>query len=264
MSTFYSWSSWDWRSRRINIVDVPRYTYYNGGRGPVGSNVWNHDPRHGDRNHLRDDRPRPNIPDRTDNPQGRDAVRDMRKRGPMPQPGALPNVTPPLPASVTLPAIAPPVQTAPMPDRNRFNDDRAQGYRRQRLPEAPNNDNAPDEATQRQQQFRQFQDRSINARPLTNVPQQRPQPAMLQQETPPIQRQAPPPRMALPQVQTAPPPRVAPMPVTAPTPLQQADAPRPIQQPAVTNFRQKGFAPPPGTGPSDGKDPCRQTRGNAC
>jgi hypothetical protein len=123
-----------------------------------------------------------------------------------------------------------------MPDRNRFNDE---GFRRQRLPEAPNNDN--NDATQRQQQFRQFQDRSINARPLTNVPQQRPQPTMLQQDAPPIQRQAPPPRMAPPPVQTAPPPQAAPMPVTAPPPLHQADAPRPIEQQPVTNFRQRGF-----------------------
>ncbi len=242
VNPFLGWSAWDWRNRRINIVDVPRYNYYNRGQGSTDNNVWHHDPRHNDNNR------------RNDNPgRGRDVPINMQARKPpgmIPPPGSLPNVTPPQPA-----------QPAPMPDRNRFNDDRSQSNR-QRGPEAPNN-NAPNEDAQREQQFRQFQDRSINAPPLTNVPQ-RQQPTMIQQEppqgrqqpAPPVQQQVQPrePRMA----QPPPAPQAVPPPMQA-APIPAVEPPRPS-----TNFRQPGYVPPPAPAPNDGKDPCKQLRGNAC
>ncbi len=44
---FWGWSRWDWGRRRIDIVDLQRYTYYNRGRAPGGDRgVWRHEPDH--------------------------------------------------------------------------------------------------------------------------------------------------------------------------------------------------------------------------
>ena len=233
---FWGWSAWDWHNRHIHIVDVPRYTYYNRGRGPIDNDVWRHDPGRGRGDRSRgNDRPRapapgPNIPDRIDTPppinmqvrrprgpivpgarnESVDVAQpiEQRRRGAVPPPGALPDVTPqlpdvtpPLPASITVPAIAPPISTPP-PEVNRFQDDR----RRPRGPVVPEQNStqdnrqnsAQDEAARRQ---RRFQDGGMA----------QPQPA-------------------------APPP---PSPATA--------AP-----PPGANFRQRGYVPPTPNADNDG------------
>jgi len=142
ISPYWGWSRWDWPRRRIHIIDVPRYTYHNRGRGPVDPGRWRHDPRHRDGGRGRDrdrdgrgnDRPDNRPPPVVNNPPPQQtpppyANRDPRRyqqpqepprdrAGRSTPPGQLPQVTPPLPATAPVPALAPPVSTPPPQPQN--------------------------------------------------------------------------------------------------------------------------------------------------
>lgn len=221
ISPFWGWSRWDWRDRRITIIDLPRYNHHNRWRGRMDRTVWHHDPRHG--GGVRRDRDRDGVPDRwenrrrdntvnnqnnwrPDNAANRDFRRprpdgaqpgtnsaqrrwdnsrgdDQRRRRNPTTPGTqLPDVSPPLPATAQLPQIPPPVASAPEPTQPRFGNrvqgrDQANGMRGMRRDGREPGD-APRQERQEQRR-RQFQDRSIGAPPLTNIPpQQQAQPSV--------------------------------------------------------------------------------------
>ena len=149
ISPFWGWSSWDWPNRRIRIIDVPRYTHHNRGRGPIDNGVWRHDPDHrrgvqrGDRfDRAIDMRRKPDPPQVVNLPQPGsnnrrprgpelndpnsngdrqvDQVQPIRPsyRGTQPGepgasslPGALPDLSPPLAAGVDLPDVTPSLPT---------------------------------------------------------------------------------------------------------------------------------------------------------
>lgn len=318
INPYWGWSKWDWRRRHIHIVDPPRWKHYHRGH----DHVWRHNPDHGGRG--RGDRgrgPRPH-PGATPNPpiviqdgdfprrgnwdRNRDGNGDgprggrrdidappaqpmmrPRDRNFQRQPGTLPEM-PPLPASAQLPPVAPPISNPYIgvqePDREQVDTMRA---RRQFRDQQQQRD---DDA----RRMRQFQDRSITAPALSNVPptqQQRwrdpsvsappitnvPPPVAAQQQFPsrgpfggqggqfggggrqmPVGRSAPAPEMAAP-VRAA--PSIAPS--IAPAPPQMA-----APAPAVQQMAPPQDAPPParmGRGSFDpnGPTPNARTRENA-
>jgi hypothetical protein len=248
---FWGWSRWDWRHRHIRIIDPPRYAHHNRGRWPIDRDVWSHDSsrRHGDRNyqdrHDRHDRqrprPRPSDPRRdiVDAPPAQSIA--PRHRTFQAQPGALPDMSPPLPASARLPDVAPVIsnpsigvqepytQPRRTPDRAETMRPRREGqneqYRQQqrRLQEAREDDG---------RRQRQFQDRSISAPPIgVTQPMQQPAP---RDQSPRGQFQRPMPAAIAPSV--APEPPVA-IPQPARIAPQQAPyrrvVPAPTHQPAL-------------------------------
>ncbi len=205
ISPFWGWSRWDWRQRRITIIDLPRYNHHNRWRGRLDRTVWHHDPRPGDG--FRRDRDRDGVPDRWEN-RRRDnnagnqnnwrpdnaANRDFRRPRPEGvQPNvnggqrrwdnaqqggqrrgrdttpALPNTSPPLPATAQLPQLPPPV-AVPEPSQPRVGN-RGEGRDRANAMRGMRRDGRePGSAPQQEQRRQQFQDRSIGAPPLTNIP----------------------------------------------------------------------------------------------
>jgi len=254
VSPFWGWSRWDWRARRIHIVDLPRYTYHNRGRGPIGRDVWRHDPRHrqgvnnraGDRDWGRnqDRNRRSDIVDgRRDrngpgpnritgpnsgvietaapiNPNRNNRGDNFRTRRQTP-PGGLPDVTPQLPQIAPVPAAAPPV---PQVRDHNWNRDSRDNFRTRRQPQA-------DQPAQAEQP-RRFggRERGPGGEPRVDNGMQRQQRAFRQPPHPaPLQ-----PQQLLPQpANAAPPPQAA-----------------PSQQP---NFRQRGGGGQHGEGPRRGR-----------
>ena len=160
ISPYWGWSRWDWRQRQIHIIDVPRYTYHNRGRGPVDNHRWRHDPRHrdGDRRDRdgrdRDGRGRPggpvvqpNTPPANEPPPtyaNRDPRRYRTPQAADPPPAPLPQVTPQLPASVAIPAIAPPISMpAPQQQENSRRGGGSDTPRANRLPRPEPRDEPP-------------------------------------------------------------------------------------------------------------------------
>jgi hypothetical protein len=189
ISPFWNTSRWDWRQRRIHVNHAPRGPHRDGagrdrddnrGRDTHANNTWRHDPsrdhgrpgRRGDGTRNRDNVPPPIVI------QDRDFPEQMKRRGAMPQRGQLPDASPPLPASSSLPAIAPPVSTtigvSPPSEtmRGRNRDDSRRRYDRDNDQGARG---SPEDRTDTMRRQRQFQDRSISAPPLTNVPPQQQQ-----------------------------------------------------------------------------------------
>lgn len=306
ISPFWGWSSWDWPNRRIRIIDVPRYTHHNRGRGPIDNTVWKHDPDHrrgvhrGDRfDRAIDMRKKPDPPQLVNLPQpgpndrrprgpdltnpidnsgrGIDQVQPIRPRyrGTQPGepsaatlPGALPDLSPPLAAGVDFPDVTPslpttvalpeiPPQSTPQavttPNRDRFDNFRT---RRQNPPENPGLNPGAEPQTDEDESRRrmQFDDQSINAPVLSNVPPTR---RFRQGESlgePPLTNVPPPPA-------PVPRPMAAEAPVFQPPMMHQAPqaiAPEPsVQQP---NFRQ-----PRGdmAQPAGGQDEEQRARGRS-
>ncbi|MBY0508618.1 MAG: DUF3300 domain-containing protein [Rhodospirillaceae bacterium] len=198
INPYWGWSTWDWRHRHIRIYDPPRWKHYQHGH----DNIWRHNPDRGGRgrgDRWRGQRPQPGVtpnpeqpivikdgdfPRRGNGDRNRDGDRGGRRdidappAQPMPrardvqrQPGTLPEM-PPLPATAQLPAIAPPISN---PDIGvqapRGQHEQADTMRARR--------NFRDQQFQQQQQqqrendalrMRQFQDRSIGAPALSNLP----------------------------------------------------------------------------------------------
>lgn len=269
ISPFWGWSSWDWRNRHIRIIDPPRYAHHNRGRWPVDNDVWKHDTSrgHGNRDNDGGYRDRPRQPAPGANPPINLTDQDFRRRQPPPaapiaprqrdfrrEPAGLPDLSPPLPATAVLPAIAPPISNPAIgvqaPDQGGARD-RGEGYR-------PRHD-WQDQQQQQQDQareddarrMRQFQDRSITAPALSNVPPQQQQrmrdPSIsappvtnVQPNVPPS---APPPMRAMP-APIMPQPVAAPQPVPLPQAPPQVAAPAPApEQAAPSRFGNRGYQP---------------------
>jgi len=286
ISPYWGWSRWDWRHRQIHIIDVPRYTYHNRGRGPVDNDRWRHDPRHrdGDRRDRdgrdRDGRDRPGNRPPQGNPPGGPVVqpnappandpppvyanRDPRRyRTPTTPsntaPNVAPNVTPQLPAAAPVPALAPPVSTAP----SYANRD----PRRYRTPQA---DNPP--PTPRPEAAPQLP--ATAAVPVLAPPVSTPAPqpnnfrrgdnmpdAPRANRLPRAEPRTPPPQ----QVYQAP-PAMAPAAVAAPPPVMSAPPPsQPQMQQAPSpppNFRRGPQPEASSSGGGDTAAPCNPRRGN--
>jgi len=203
INPYWRWSAWDWRHRHIRIVDPPRWKHYDRGH----DNIWRHDSNRGGRgrgDRSRGYRPQPGVTpqppivvkdgdfprrgnwDRNRDGRGNDSrgndgrgntvnidappaqpMMRPRERDFQRPPGGLPDMSPPLPASVQLPALAPPISNPNIGVQEPHNAqvDNLRARRRDQGQEQPWQQRGNDVLRQRQ-----FQDRGIGAPALSNVP----------------------------------------------------------------------------------------------